>query len=931
MFSLPPSFLPCLRQYVKEVDGNPNLELEFRFSTVENVSRNGWKAFEPVVDAATFQRTLAGYLGHAAPESITREVVHEYIYPSQRITKSPKGEVLRAAWKRNLQKRDIQDYNFRVSLSTEDPVIANDTPDNLIMIRKKSRVTIHDQVVKYDFTTVWTQRMGPSEQHGKLAYEVEIEYVGSLLPWTLESKTAFLVDSIHNFLAALQNSPIVLSLDEKNEILDQYQKLLCVPTRRFIGAQPQTLHRRDLPLLRKGYAVAVKMDGDRGLLIVADNEEVFLMDRRLRVTAVGLIHGHRGTIMDVEVSEGKYHAFDILAYKGKDLRGDAGYCLRARMDLVAEIVQGFKGSLVFVKPHLEDVDAVVQGYQESDGDGLIFTPMNEPYPRGPTWSSLLKWKPESQNSIDFQIMKSDRGWDITVLGAGNSLIRFSHAPLKQPIPVEIQEGAIIECAYDRTCGMMVLLRVREDKLRPNFISVANDIWESIQCPVQLTDLISTAYHRLRKAHNAIKLEGIRNAITLVGMRNPSALDLACGRGGDLFKFSGLSFSRYTGVDVNKEFLAEALRRTKRLTLPCSFHQADLRDVVLSLPEKYDIISCHFALHYFWESDSTWSIFMQNLVAHIKVGGVFICALFDGMRVMRTLYGQSGKRTDAAGKGFSLTPTFDSRTAIEQLRDREFGLGLDVTLHGDHGLILQEQTREYLVFSDQLVSQMAKRNFILKSSAPFPIHDDLDLVERHLSSLNRYYTFQYTPETVTTRRWTEIEKPPGMVAEFPVFVQSAPIEPYKVLHDLTGRHILEHFNDLNLVATFYNVLIHIVDEKGKVGLHAPAPGKPGCDVEPLISLWFSTRHDGVHSVAYLKKGQYHLRFPVASGFDESPSSESSLDEPGPPVEDVNMFLGRPLDRSPTAWKVVELKALAQERGISLPSTVRRKSQIVECLR
>ena len=40
-------------------------------------------------------------------------------------------------------------------------------------------------------------------------------------------------------------------------------------------------------------------------------------------------------------------------------------------------------------------------------DGLIFTPMNEPYPKFKKWDKLLKWKPSELNTIDFYSIKKD--------------------------------------------------------------------------------------------------------------------------------------------------------------------------------------------------------------------------------------------------------------------------------------------------------------------------------------------------------------------------------------------------------------------------------------------------------------------------------------------------------------------------------------------
>ena len=183
MFTLTPSFVAALRQFIKEADADACVELEFRFSTVEPSVGGTWKPFEPVVDAGTFQRTLSGYLSNAPAEAVRRETTHEHIFPSGRETRTPEGMILRKVRKRCIQKRDMSDYNFRMSLSSEDDVTSRGFSENVIMVRKKNRVSIFDQVVKYDFTTVWTQKFAsPDTQHGRLSYEVEMEYIGRRSP-----------------------------------------------------------------------------------------------------------------------------------------------------------------------------------------------------------------------------------------------------------------------------------------------------------------------------------------------------------------------------------------------------------------------------------------------------------------------------------------------------------------------------------------------------------------------------------------------------------------------------------------------------------------------------------------------------------------------------------------------------------------------------
>jgi len=69
-------------------------------------------------------------------------------------------------------------------------------------------------------------------------------------------------------------------------------------------------------------------------------------------------------------------------------------------------------------------------------DGLIFTPVNEPYPKTKKWSSLLKWKPAELNTIDFFAVKigSDNNigkWQLYVQGTLPSDIKGALSDKRQ--------------------------------------------------------------------------------------------------------------------------------------------------------------------------------------------------------------------------------------------------------------------------------------------------------------------------------------------------------------------------------------------------------------------------------------------------------------------------------------------------------------------
>lgn len=152
--------------------------------------------------------------------------------------------------------------------------------------------------------------------------------------------------------------------------------------------------------------------------------------------------------------------------------------------------------------------------QRHENDGLIFTPVADPYKAG-TCERLLKWKPSELNTVDFKLIidpaetkESERRYALHVATRNGQHRLFGY---HRPDPrLDSHDGAIIECRYspdDEASGHWEFTRVRADKVAANYERVVDKILDSIRDNVTSQELISRipSIRRNYKAREAAAL------------------------------------------------------------------------------------------------------------------------------------------------------------------------------------------------------------------------------------------------------------------------------------------------------------------------------------------------------------------------------------------------------------------------------------------
>ncbi|KAF9995067.1 Dcp1p-Dcp2p decapping enzyme complex alpha subunit [Modicella reniformis] len=237
--------------------------------------------------------------------------------------------------------------------------------------------------------------------------------------------------------------PIDVRLESR--LRERICRVIGINGSRFIGAQPVSFTRNTLTELHsENYFVSEKSDGVRVMLYCVhdDNgrQQVYLVDRKNKFSYVPQLRFpvaneqrsyHNDTIVDGELVidrelDGtlvtRYLAFDLLAYGGQSIIAKPLTSRLARLQ--CEVVSPYRDMMQWAKQNnadffssqpfkvtlkemnlsygIEKMFKEVLPNLKHGSDGLIFTSSVAPYVPS-TNRKMLKWKPPSENTIDFKL------------------------------------------------------------------------------------------------------------------------------------------------------------------------------------------------------------------------------------------------------------------------------------------------------------------------------------------------------------------------------------------------------------------------------------------------------------------------------------------------------------------------------------------------
>lgn len=549
--------------------------------------------------------------------------------------------------KDKIYQSDIHEENLRISLNLETVYTFKDicekhnatnasfSKDQIEMFRKKNRYSrSFDNIWRIDLTRVELFKIQNNDwiKEG-IIYECEIELIK--------------FDTVENVIQVFEELWKEISPIHYGSMIYPFYYNL-VKSNKFIGNQPKTLERENMHLLTKDYMVTDKADGQR-MFLISSEKGLFLIDN--------LLNAHHyyldkkipyGTLIDGEYIDDKFLAFDCLFYKNQDVRE---MNLLERLDILNEINIKTK---TFVD--IQDMNQLWQrrndyGYKL---DGLIFTPKYEGYN-----GNILKWKDD--HTIDVFVDKEQNLYGWSSKEKSNVLIESFFKPTEivksMDISPNIQSNSIVELTYDQVDDVWLQKKIRNDKTKPNAILTIMGVIKAISENITIDDIFNSLESKYntpgkskkeRESKIDIEYRRFHNQVKKHLIEHPQKenrkylLDLGCGKGGDIMKWIKAGYTDVLAIDNSHTHIYgpngfnERYQKLKDkinitfvwgdVTMPladCGLNDNEKDKIKPWLSEKFDMISCQFAIHYFLNDKKTWMMFMRNIQLFLKPGGYFV--------------------------------------------------------------------------------------------------------------------------------------------------------------------------------------------------------------------------------------------------------------------------------------------------------------------
>lgn len=591
-------------------------------------------------------------------------------------------------YKKNIENIDFQNMYMRLSINEEKDMTGQSENLSLTLEKhyKKYRWTYVASPngklyslfkdCRIDLTIV--EDLKEENIRFKKQYQLEIEFPS----YTTQQK---IHEMMYYFLILIQQSEIIIPQHQKQHIITKFNSLFYQrekPRHQLLNPliKPVNFKMRVFNEMNK-YAITDKADGVRQMVFIAEDGIYLLFPNKfVSKYSNNTIPQLVNTVYDAEIIDNYQNQrvillFDILIYKNRDVRNASfsdrwtEYVLRSNQQNNLLKFNIHLKHYLFPKDGtiFDRAGSILLNVKEKGipNDGLIYNHLDDRYDRN---AIIYKWKPIHLLTIDFMVVEdadAERKTFKLYIRTKDGLVHYKNLVF-QPTSEDISliNNSIVEFTYSNERKSFIPLRIRNDKIDPNFIHVADDVYNDIMNPITEDTIIGKNFNVMRKWHNKIKLDLIENQSQL--RPNGYVLDIGGGRGGDILKYVKAKQNVFF-VEPNDDHIREMKSRLETsfgYTLNVEqfsnsefdFYYNDTNGLFVCILKAYGqeyqkirsmiqrVIQhrklsaiCMFnSLTFFFENINEYLLLLNNFALHMDENTIFVGMVMDGLKTKQLL-------------------------------------------------------------------------------------------------------------------------------------------------------------------------------------------------------------------------------------------------------------------------------------------------------
>lgn len=557
--------------------------------------------------------------------------------------------------------------------------------------------------------------------------EYEIEFHNDKLS-NLDIKNV--VGPLKEFLILLFPLAFSFSADLINTNYKQYNSF--IKKIRFMQNKPRALRRSYIQnFFNSNYSVTNKLDGIKYNLFIFDgilflfndniNQSIYLCDNDFDNT---IFHNDKISLIEGEWFNNHFYIFDVIVFNDIDVRH---YSHLNRINYIKNVgipnvsIKNFLTSVsgIPLTQRIRNVLLSIKG-KEQDNDGIIFTPENSQYyvyDKNDKTNKSIIYKFKFNHTIDFYV---DKNYGLNVCDYNNGE-NYSYKNInKQILDLDKYKdsksliGKIVEMEYVNNIFFKIL-RIREDKNKPNALKIYNDTIDVIEKDKLFTinNLLGLIY---REYQNIMKRKLLFDQYVLQQFDSMNIVDLGAGLGGDLHKyieFTNLKKEKINlyNVEPNESNFKELNKRIllnknipKNLNIMKSInaYSQDTNKIITTIGKNNtNIVSMFFVLTFLFENDSLLQNCINTIDSLLCPNGLFIGTVMDGTNIKNFLKNHNNNY-------------------VNEYINIKLNSDDTIFISFKSGASLKESGQlEYLTDMSKLESYLKNKNFMKIKLNPFP--------------------------------------------------------------------------------------------------------------------------------------------------------------------------------------------------------------------